>query len=45
VEDILLMLPGEMKELRSEGLQSYTIRTKAQIWVKVGLLGNPLDVG
>lgn len=28
VEDILLMLPGEMKELRSEGLQSYAIRTK-----------------
>jgi hypothetical protein len=35
VEDILLMLPGEMKELRSEGLQSYAIRTKAQIWVEI----------
>jgi len=29
------MLPGEMKELRSEGLQSYAIRTKAQIWVEI----------
>ena len=29
VEDLLLMLPGEVKQLRSEGLQSYATRTKA----------------
>eukprot|EP00435_Cladocopium_sp_Y103_P054294 s824_g17.t1 len=28
VEEILLMLPGEVKQLRSEGLQSYATRTK-----------------